>query len=357
MIVNSKPSLVFLSAIVLLAVQCCMSTFAQDQSAPDRETTATDWRKDLVPVDGIAAKVNDEIISGGEVFKRIETQLAALRNTYPEDEFVLKARELYRRELRSLVEERIILQAAAKEDIRVSEDEVQKQIDGDTAKAGSKEAYEKLLAQSGLTIERAKERIKNELLARDLIYSRIGLKWKKEAGFVPLHDSFVSPKEMQDYYNADLKEFYQEEKLKTRWLALPFDSPASRDLAKRELESILRQIQSGADFALMARHYSSLKAETDGLWDWHPRDILSPLHRDALSLLKVGEMTDILEQSNTFCVIKLEGREVGRQKTFEEVQDELKQRVMQRKVSANFAKVRKELLQSAWVWPPELQER
>lgn len=341
-----------------LFVSCCIAAASgQEQTPPNPSSSAEDWRRDLVPVDGIAAKVNDEMISGSEVFARIESQLAVLRNTYPEDEFILKARELYGRELRSLVEEKIILQAAAKEGIQVSDEEVQRQIDSDIARAGSKEAYERLLAQSGLTLERAKERIRNELLARDLIFSHIGLKQKKEAGFVPLYDSFVSPKEMQDYYNANLREFYVEEKLKTRWLVIAYDSPAARERARREMESVIRQIRDGADFGLMARLYSSLKADTDGLQDWHPRDILSPLHRDALSLLKVGEMTDILEQDNSFCVIRLEGRQEGKQKTFAEVQDEIKQRITQKKVSVNFAKVRKKLLQSAWVWPPELQER
>ncbi|MDQ7778234.1 MAG: SurA N-terminal domain-containing protein [Planctomycetota bacterium] len=338
-----------------MALLLCAPVAAWCQGEPQQPVK--DWRDELVPVDGIAAKVNDEIVTGGEVFKRIETQLDVLRRTYPEDEFVLKARELWKRELKALVEEKIVLQAAAKEGIKITDDAVEKQIESEIAKTGSREAYEQMLLQTGQTMEKARERIRNELLARDLIYVRIGLKWKKEPGFVPLHDTFVSPKEMQEYYDNNLKEFYAEEKLKTRWIVIPYSSPAEREKIKRELQSIMRQIEAGADFGLMARCYSKLKPEQDGLWDWHPRNIFAAPIEDALTLLKVGETSEILEKGGAVCVVKVEGRQDGKQKAFEDVQEELKQRVMQRKVSDSFVKVRRELLREAWVWPPELQER
>lgn len=96
----------------------------------------------------------------------------AIVNGYriPRNEFEKRLAESYGEVIASqLVNERLILEEAQKEEVVVSDDEIQELVDNTIEDIGGREAFESALASNGLTEESYKRNIKLQLLAEKMV--------------------------------------------------------------------------------------------------------------------------------------------------------------------------------------------
>ncbi len=304
----------------------------------------------------IVAKVNDEIITRHEVLEKIKVQLQGLRASYGGDAYRRKAQELWEKTLTEQVEERVLLQAARKEGVDVTWKDVDKSLDDEIKRAGSRERFDQNLAQTGRTLDAYREHLRKQLIMRELIYRLVGIKdsaAQQKSGKLP-DDPIATPGEIHEYYEKHLEDFFIEEKVQVQQIILKFNSDDTRQEMTEIARSLERQMSCGASFDALARWYTAVRAEDNGIWDWAPRGSLPPEFEDRVFSMKPGDITPMLESGNTLRLVRLLSRQDPRQRSFSEVQEEIKKIIQNKRIYDGIDRVKRDLLRNQYIWPPDV---
>jgi parvulin-like peptidyl-prolyl isomerase len=335
----------------------CSGLRAQEKATADVTATGGDevddsWMDELVPIDGIVAKVNDEIITAAQVYRRIRAALDRLYRQYRGKEFERKAFQLWESELMKMIDEKLLLQAAREVDIEVDKERIERELRREIERFGSREAYVRYLWETyRLTLAEAREMIRNRLLIREYVLRRVyGSKRPGEEG--RLYDSFVRPCELREYYQKHKQEFYEPAQYLIRQIILDPHLQGGVESVKNLGRALLRQIKEGADFGLLARYYSVARRDEDGLWEWRTKEAFLQESEELANLIaqmKVGQVSGLLRTGKVFRIVKLEEKKEGRQKSFQEVQDWIKYRIRSEKAALNQNRVLTELRKKAYV--------
>ncbi len=134
----------------------------------------------------------------------------------------------------------------------------------------------------------------------------------------------VSEEEVRRYYDEHKEEFYLKERIRVRHIVVKTLEEALR---------IKKRLQEGEDFAELARRYSiSPSAKRGGDLGYIQRgQVGREFEEAAFSLKRPGEISDIVKTTFGYHIIRLEDRKPPRQLSFEEVKDEIRQRLREEK--------------------------
>jgi parvulin-like peptidyl-prolyl isomerase len=135
------------------------------------------------------------------------------------------------------------------------------------------------------------------------------------------------------------------------FIAIPEDADNAALLDREKLaKSLLARVQSGEDFAKLAREYSQdagTRAEGGDL-GFIGRDILPKPLEELVFSMKVGDVKGPVRADRGFHIIKLVDKRAKDPKPFADVQDEirvrLRQREMERQTKIYLGELRKKVL-------------
>jgi parvulin-like peptidyl-prolyl isomerase len=135
------------------------------------------------------------------------------------------------------------------------------------------------------------------------------------------------------------------------FVAIPEDADNATLLDREKLaKSLLTRVQSGEDFAKLAREYSQdagTRAEGGDL-GFIGRDILPKPLEELVFSMKVGDVNGPVRADRGFHIIKLVDKRTKDAKPFADVQDEirlrLRQREMERQTKIYLGELRKKVL-------------
>lgn len=309
--------------------------------------------------DSIVAIVNDEIITYQQVYDKIRETIAGIeKSSLPRRHKELKKRELFTLALRHLVDEKLILHEARHYKITITEENIREQLEKEVKKHGAPLKTGEIdvsdLVRTRLTIQ--------ELLQKKASYS----KNEEQRAII---DTFVTPREMKEYYQKNIAQFTRENKIKVRIITLYYFRSGGREQALAKAEAIVAQLREGADFAEMARLYSDdpykkhggtwPRIERDGKMEWDFFKRGSGLYEEVESVafaLEQGQVSDpIPVDSQEYCqIVKIEAVEPGGVTPFAEVHESIQQKLRQQKILAALGRMRYRLRQRAFIWPPNL---
>ena len=244
-------------------------------------------------VQRIAAIVNDEVVSGFDVEQRIDMVIRStrLRNT-PETR-----RRLRQQVLRGLIDETLQLQAAQRNNISVSEADLQR-------------AYGVLERQNRLEAGRLPEFLRanglsQEALARQL---RAEIAWSKLVRRRLQPSVSIGEDEVNEVLdrlqaNADLPETRLSE------ILLPVDSPEKEEETLRNALRLVQQLREGAPFDAVAREFSrGATANTGGEIGWvQPGQLAEELDR-TVAALAIGAVSEPVRATGGYYIIRLHER-------------------------------------------------
>jgi parvulin-like peptidyl-prolyl isomerase len=114
----------------------------------------------------------------------------------------------------------------------------------------------------------------------------------------------------------------------------------SREGARRKIEAIHQLLGRGADFAAVARAQSegpSHVREQGGLMQTSPGSYGVASVNEALQSLPVGRVSGVIEGPSSFHIVRVEGRRDAGPATFEELQDQIRETIIERKYQAERA--------------------
>ena len=181
---------------------------------------------------------------------------------------------------------------------------------------------EKEIAGQGKSMQGVRDRIRWNNIAVQKLYER--------------HDQrkrSFSEEQARLVYQADPGAYKQEhERRVSRILiiATPDHDAAFHKAARERAGAVLARVRAGEDFAALAREYSEdeFTKKRDGDRGWSPRGFVTapgndPFGDAAFALKAVGDTSGIVETLDGYEIIKLTGLREERQKTFDEVKDDI----------------------------------
>jgi hypothetical protein len=195
---------------------------------------------------------------------------------------------------------------------------------------GRQARYEKYLEELGLSMKKIQEKRKRQLIVIKALQDK----------FRPL----VRPprrNELKEYYERNKAEFSSPAKVEfyvieaafEDYLKVPTDqaSAAAKAEARAAALKTIRQakdeIDSGMSFEAVARQYAKgLLQHSGGLWGTISAPVPVPRWTKASEVvlgLKPGQVSDIIEGPDGFCLVRCGKRNEGRSLSFEEAQPEL----------------------------------
>lgn len=254
--------------------------------------------------------------------------------------------------LDTLIDDKVILLQAAKDSIKISDDELEKAYkERMTDFKSPDEFFRKFLERFRMTADDYRRDLKEILTKDKYLISKIGGYRLADESHAHdyIIDNFVSPGEIKEYFEANKAKYVASEKIKLREIVLKFTDAESQAQKKVLAEEILGKLQKGADFAELARQYSEVHNDTGGLWDWTAKGTFPAEVEDVAYNLKVGEIgKKIIAIENKFIIVKVEDK-LKLEATFDnlELQEQIRRELLNRKINIGAYNLKQRLLKEA----------
>jgi peptidyl-prolyl cis-trans isomerase SurA len=250
--------------------------------------------------DGVAAQVNDKVITISELNSLIFMEVERLRRSFSGDEFRKRVEEAQQDALEQMIEKRLIIENFKEQEFEMPNEYVESEVAKEVVRlfGGDRMAFLKALRNDGMTYNDFREKVEERLIVQ-VMRSRI------------VREVNIPPGDVIRYYEEHKEDFKQAPRVKL-WLILiegEEDSP-ERPEAKQRAEEIVAQLDAGESFQALAREYSSgAFREKGGDWDWVEKGTLlrSDLEEVAFSL-EPGEHSDVIPTESGFYVLQVEDR-------------------------------------------------
>lgn len=205
------------------------------------------------------------------------------------------------------------------------------------AKVGSRQELDAKLQAAGTSLDRQKQQYIEQLLVQQWRFEQI----KK--------DEPLGPAELLAYYDEHHKDY--EHLAQARWqqLMVRFSDYPSKQEAWAAIATMGNQVQEGAAFAEVAKARSAGPTAKDGgRRPWTIQgSLVSKVLDEAIFRLPVGQLSQILEDSQGFHIVQVVERKPAGRTPFEEAQVEIAKKIHeqrhQKQMDDYLAKLRKEI--------------
>ena len=283
-------------------------------------------------IDGIAAVVNEEVITTFELDKEYQLMQKEQERLPAGEKMGLRSAALNR-----LVDKKLIDQKIRELDIKVMDDEIKLAID-DVKKQNNmtQEALVQALAGQGLSFEQYRAQLKEQLERLRLMSQEVRSKIQ------------VGDGEVREYYDANRARYGAVEQFRARHIFFKIDRKGgAAELARVEAVAadVLKQARAGKDFAELAKTYSNDPAAAkDGgdLGTFKKADML-PEIGDSVAAMKQGEISELVLSQAGLHIIKLEEVSLSSGKPFSEVKVDIEELLYKKKADERFAQWVKDL--------------
>ncbi len=289
-------------------------------------------------VDKIAVVVNAEVITQGEIESMMQPIYQQYSVVYSKDELAAKTEEARQNITEQLIDEKLLLSEAKRQNIEVTEGEVDERVDETKKRFDSIGDFDAALAEQDLTLSELRQRYKEQLMTKKLIDSRIGSKIN------------ITPIEVANYYKKHADEFVQPEEIKLRniLIRLKEDVPVTERLALAK--DILRRIHDGGDFAALAIGYSEGPGASDGgLMGYVKKGDLLPEIENVVFAMNEGEVSDIVQTSFGYHIFKVEEKRPEKQMGLSEVRRDVEDAIYRMKIKDKMKGLVQELKKNAYI--------
>jgi len=166
----------------------------------------------------------------------------------------------------------------------------------------------------------------------------------------------VSDEEAQAYYEEHKAQYVSNEKrLAAHILVMPGSDEAA---AKAKAEDLAKQLDSGADFADLAKANSddTLSAEQGGKLDWFEPGVMDPAFDAALFALNKGQHSAVVKTDFGFHIIKLLDVQPGVTVPFADVKAKIVAQLQDKKAVDQFYSLQSKLADTSYEVPDTLSE-
>ena len=278
-------------------------------------------------IDGIAAIVNNDVVTISQVRDLIGARERSLREIYRGAELENKLKEMRLSAIKDLIDRQLILQEFRKLQEKgaaipdyVADDRIQAIIRQEFG--GDRAAFVRTLQAQGYTLTQFRELEKEKIVIQAMRQQKV------DNNFV------ISPTQIQAYYEKNRQAYATPEQVKLRMIVIREGS--SSDIpdigSKKELaEEIRDKVAKGAEFDRMAEMYSEDETtqQVGGDWGWIERNTLNEKLTNVAFSMRPGEVSPVIGIDNTYYIITVEAKRNATIKPIGDVRNEIEKNLIQ----------------------------
>ncbi|MBV8888313.1 MAG: peptidylprolyl isomerase [Alphaproteobacteria bacterium] len=244
----------------------------------------------------IAAVVNDEVISVWDLISRIK--MVMISSNLPDSPETRK--RVASQVLRTLVDEKLQLQEAKRQNVTATDDEIEK-------------AVRQIEKQNNMQPGQLDAFLKARAIDKSALVDQLtaSIVWTKLVRREAAQTNEISDEEIDDAMKR-LKEHASEPQSRVAEIFLAVDNPAQDEEIRRLAEKLTDQMRHGARFSAVAQQFSqSATAAVGGDIGWVRPDQLSPDLGKAVSGLKPGELSAPIRTGGGYYLLLVLDRRTG----------------------------------------------
>ncbi len=279
-----------------------------------------DMTKTLVKFDG--GKVTQKEMDKYLVFLKNQDPTSVPAVTDPQ--YVVLQQNI----LDSLVVLKLLDQYGAKNGFKVTDAELSAEYDKLVKSYASQAAFEKDLLDRKIDRPFLDEQMKSQIL-RDKIYAKA------------TENVVVSDAETQKYYEDNKGTLFKvPDQVKVSHILIQFNVPSGGTVtdaikaeAKKKIDDVASQLKNGADFAELAKKYSedTASAPNGGDIGFISAGQTVPEFEKAAFALEVGKVSDIVETTYGYHILKVTEKKAAYVQTYDEAKDTIKTYILSNK--------------------------
>ena len=245
----------------------------------------------------IAAVVNDEVISVADLRSRI--RMVMLSSNFPDSEETRQ--RIATQVLRTIVDEKLQMQEAKRQNVTATEDEIKK-------------AISQIEKQNNMQSGQLDAVLKAHGIDRAALVDQLtaSIVWAKLVRRQVAQSNVISDEEIDDA-SKRLKESANEPQSRVAEIFLAVDNPQQEDEMRRLAERLTEQMKHGARFSAVAQQFSqSATAAVGGDLGWLRPEQLSPELAKAVAQMRPGELSPPIRSGAGYYLMLVLDRRTGR---------------------------------------------
>ncbi len=292
------------------------------------------WSPAQEVLDGIAAVVNNDVVTFSQVRELVASKEKSAKDTYKGEELVAKIKEIRLAAINDLIDRQLILQEFKSKGFQIPDYFIDERVTTIVREefGNDRAAFIRTLAAQGFTLERFRELEKDKIIVQEM--RRQAIKAKPE----------VSEAKIAEYYKLHADDYGTPEQLKLRTITIR--ASTENNSRRKKIEEIRGIVLGGAEFGELARMYSEDdKQEAYGDWGWIDKRTLNESLSKAAFALKAGEVSKVMELAGSYYLLFAEAKKPAVTKPLKDVHDEIEKGLLQlerQKMQADWlAKLRK----------------
>ncbi|NLV43051.1 MAG: hypothetical protein GXY07_00970 [Candidatus Hydrogenedentes bacterium] len=266
--------------------------------------------------DGIVAIVAGEPILRSDIMQEILPKMQEVSASATREEIESQLEPLFQESLEQAIEHFILYKEAKTLGVEISDADVEKHIADVRKQYDSTESYQKALGTAGYTMSDFRERMRRQMMA-------ITVSMSKRRQFE--REAVVTESDLEEYYKDNQEQYQFSSQYRVRRIFLTASGNEDEKKAVHDqLTAFRKQIMEGSDFAELARQHSQgPEASEGGMMGWvKPGDLVEPLG-SALTRLKAGDVSDVLETEFGLHLLRVEEYKSEGIMSFEEARTEI----------------------------------
>lgn len=263
--------------------------------------------------DKIIAIVNNDVITQKDFNDFVNFTRVQLSREYNGRVLEEKIQAMKLDLLDKLIDDRLILQEANKEKIKIDENRVEGRINEVKKRYPSDAEFQQDLAKQGLTQADIEQKLREQMLMYYIVEAKVRKK------------IIVRPEEVTDFYNKNKKEFATDKVRQLQTITLE-----NENLAK----TFAFNLKSGGKLEDLAARYPISVDKLEVSYEGELRKDIE----DKVFKLDFGEVSDPVEVNGKYVIFKLENIIPPRQQPLSEVQDKIQAYLFNKKTDDELKK-------------------
>ncbi|HUJ08483.1 MAG TPA: peptidyl-prolyl cis-trans isomerase [Verrucomicrobiae bacterium] len=303
-------------------------------------------------VDGVAAIVNDKVITYSEVRDFVQPVVQQLRRNYTGDQLVEQVRKAQMDALNQLIERTLIIEEFKEKGYKIPETVIDQQINDIIADdyGGNRAAFIKTLEAQNLTLAQYRDQVRDRVIVQAM------------RGHKAQQAVVVSPYKIEKYYQDNLDQYKVGDQIKLRMIfikrgqeseatshaaeggsnvteqavgsnlveAASESNAPPKDVQSELAEEIVAKLDAGDSFESMARVYSEAKeAKEGGDWGWIGKDVLRKELNAVAFSLKPGQHSRVIETAEGYYILHVDDVKPAHTIPLADVRDDIERILLQ----------------------------
>ncbi|MDD3088497.1 MAG: peptidylprolyl isomerase [Candidatus Omnitrophica bacterium] len=289
-------------------------------------------------VDKVLVVVNEELVTQREFDRVFGPIKEAYEKNFEGEELAQRIEEARVGVLDQLVDAKLVVSLAKKNNVKIDDDELKKRIDTVKAYYPSEEDFLKALSDKGTNLTEFEREIKDQMLAQEYVNKEVSSKIN------------VTPGEISELYEKNKDRLVAPVRVQLKGILVRKGEGIDTEAAKKKISDIETELQGGADFAAVAREKDEgpYAAEGGEIGFVVPGQMIPEIDQVVFKM-SPGQTSPIIETAIGYHIFKVEDKQEARPMELSEVEEFLRMQIFRKKFEETLIKWIEEKKKNAFI--------